>query len=156
MLENKYTLRDATLDDAHRMAPLMRQVDIDEIKASHGHEPLEALIKAVQSSDVCRTWLVDGEPACMLGVNRHTLMGDTAFVWLLGTDKLQQHQIHFLRGCKGEMDHISKGLTRLENWCDARNKVTLRWLKWFGFTIEEAKPYGIYEMLFHHFYKEIN
>ena len=136
------------------MAPLMRKVDINEIYASSGVRPLEALVKAVESSGICSTWLVNNEIICMFGVVRYTMLSDKASIWMLGTDLLPDHSTHFLRGCGPEFIRLSQGFVRLDNWCDARNKVTLRWLKWLGFTIEEAKPYGVYDMPFHYFYKE--
>ncbi len=119
------------------------------------NRPLEGLLKAVKNSDVCRTGRANGEIACMFGVAAHTMVSDRASIWMLGTDLLNAHSIRFLRECHKGIIDISKGLIFLENWCDARNKLTLRWLQWLGFTIEEAEPYGVYEMPFHHFYKKV-
>lgn len=144
------------MDDAAVMAPRLRSVDVEEIKASSGANPLESLSRAVIISDHCRTGLANGEIVLMFGTVRHCLLGDNASIWMLATDALAQHSTKFLRECTNEIVSISKDYGIIENWCDARNGVTLRWLKWLGFTIEPQKPYGIYQMPFHHFYKEVN
>ena len=74
---------------------------------------------------------------------------------MLATDLLDLHSFRFLRECGTGIVAISAEFTIIENYCDARNSITVRWLKWLGFTVEEAEPYGVYNMPFHHFYKEV-
>lgn len=142
--------------DAYLMAPFVRAVDTDEIKVSYGSEPLDALIHGIRRSDTCKTVRVNDEIMMMFGIGRHTLVSDQASIWMLATSLIEDHPTKFLRGCGEELTEISRGFKIVENWCDARNKVTLRWLRWLGFTIEEAEPYGIFGMPFHHFYKEVS
>lgn len=148
-------IRDAVLSDAELVAPILRQVDLDEIAASSGRNPLRVLRLSILSSDVCRIGLVDGVPACIYGVAQPTVMSDVGSIWMLGTHILQDHVVTFLRRNKAEVDAMSEGFSRLENHCDARNKPTLRWLKWLGFTIEEAEPYGVKGLPFHYFWKDV-
>ena len=155
MLVHEYEVREARLEDAFLMAHRMRKIDVQEVWASSRSRPLEALVNSIKESERARTGLVDGEIACMFGVCRKNLMGDEGVIWLLGTDLLKKHAIKFLRENKKEIVDISSKFTIIENYCDSRNKVTLKWLRWLGFTIEEAQPYGIYNLPFHHFYKEV-
>jgi RimJ/RimL family protein N-acetyltransferase len=45
---------------------------------------------------------------------------------------------------------------RLENYVHAENKASVRWLKWLGFTMDEAAPYGPRGENFIHFYKALS
>ena len=155
MLETEYEVREAKLEDTFIMAHDMRDIDKQEIWASNRARPLDALVRSVRNSERARTGLVDGEIACMFGICRQNLMGRTGTIWMLGTDLLEQHATRFLRENKKEIVDISSECIIIENYCDARNKVTIRWLKWLGFTIEEVEPYGVYNLPFHHFHKEV-
>ena len=154
-MANKYSVEPAKLCDAFIIAHNMREVDKQEIWASCKSRPLEALVKAIKISSECRVGKANGEIICIFGVAPHTMVSDQGSIWMLGTNLLPKHSLKFLKECSNEVVDISAGFSIIENWCDARNKITLRWLKWLGFTIEEAKPYGVYEMPFHHFYKQV-
>lgn len=153
MLPAKYELREATVQDAYNLAPLLRQVDIDEIDAVTGGEPLEALLESIEHSHVCRVGLVDGEYACIYGVRRQSLLSDDGLIWMLGTDILSKHWVRFLKENTEEIKDITANTKFVENWCDIRNKITIRWLKWLGFEFDEAKPYGVKGLPFYHFWK---
>jgi hypothetical protein len=155
MSETEYTIEDARLEDALLMAHKMRASDKAEIWASHRSLPLPALVRCIRGAERARTGRVDGEIACIFGIGRQNLMGTVGTIWMLGTNLLEQHGIRFLRENQREIVDISREFAIIENYCDARNKVTLRWLKWLGFTIEEAQPYGVYNLQFHHFHKEV-
>ena len=155
MSEVRYSIEPSGLGDCFLMAHNMREVDKREIWASHKSRPLESLVRSLKKSSDARTGRVDGEIAIMFGVCPHTLVSDHASIWMLGTDLLAQHSVRFLRECSNGIADISGKFRKIENYCDARNTTTLRWLDWLGFTIEEAQPYGVYEMPFHHFYKEV-
>ena len=155
MLNSRYTIQAATHEDAIEMAPHMRRCDVDEIMASHGVRPLDALEHVVEYSDIARVGRADGEIVCMFGVRAFTMLSDKAAIWMLGTDLMDKHSIRFLRENAAELADISKEFVLIENWCDARNTKTLRWLEWLGFKIEDAEPYGLLNLPFHHFYKEI-
>mgnify|MGYP003672702641 CR=1 FL=1 len=149
-----HSIDEATIEDAISMSHNMRDVDKDEVWATSMSSPLEALTKSVKSSEQARTGRVNGEIVCMFGVCRQNLLGMRGSVWLLGTDLLKKNAIRFLRETKQEVMDLSQNFIIIENYCDSRNKITLRWLKWLGFTIERARPYGVYDLPFHHFYKE--
>jgi len=155
MSDHDYEIRESKLEDAFLMAHNMREVDVQEIWASHMIRPLEALVYCIRNSENSTTGLVDGEIACMFGIIRQNLLGSVGTIWLLGTDLLKMHGIRFLRENKKKIVEISEEFTIIENYCDARNRATLKWLDWLGFVIEEAKPYGIYNLPFHHFHKEV-
>lgn len=150
----KYEVRPATMEDAIFIGQNIRAVDRDEIFAASGLGPLYATTSSVKLSEVCKVGTADGVPVCIFGVRRLSLLSMYGMVWMLATDDLDKHAIRFTRECGPGLMKMLSGFNRVENWCDKRNKVTLRWLKWLGFTIDEPKPVGRKGELFHHFYME--
>jgi len=49
---------------------------------------------------------------------------------------------------------MKRHFQRLENYVDARQKRSIRWLKWCGFTVENPKPWGTLGLPFHQFWME--
>ncbi len=139
----------ATLDHAKRMAPNLRQADVDEILAASRSRPLEALEKSLEFSREAWTALVDGEPACMWGAGPLGIFGGTGGIWLLGTDVIEKHPKKFLIESRRFLEIISTVYIKLSNYVDARNTVSLRWLKWLGFEISEPEPFGAEGLPFH-------
>ena len=72
--------------------------------------------------------------------------------WLVGTDALERYPVHFFRVSRGIIEELLRRYERLENWTDARNRLSLRWLEWAGFNIEPAKPWGAVGLPFHRFW----
>jgi len=155
MPDRDYSIKPATLEDALSMAHRMREIDVQEIWASHRIRPLPALVHLVRTSEVAKTGREGEDIVLMFGMIRQNLLGSAGTVWMLATDLLDLHSFRFLRECGTGIVAISAEFTIIENYCDARNSITVRWLKWLGFTVEEAEPYGVYNMPFHHFYKEV-
>jgi hypothetical protein len=73
-----------------------------------GFHPREALRRAFVASMNCRVALVDGKPAAAWGV-KATLLGDTAFVWLVLSDAIAAIPRAILREAKAELARIMEG-----------------------------------------------
>jgi hypothetical protein len=154
-LKTDYALTPTKPEDALLLAPNMRRADQEEIWASSMAKPLASLAAAIRASSISRTGWADGSIVCIFGIAPRTMISDHGIVWMLGSNLLPDHSFRFLRECKEGLVDISAGFSIIENWCDARNTVTLRWLRWLGFTIEDAQPYGVYRLPFHHFYSKV-
>jgi hypothetical protein len=148
----KYEIRDATEADAEYLATRLRAIDVREISAVSGRSPRASLISGVRGSEYCKAGVADGEVVCLYGVRRLSVWEDDCVIWMLGTDDLPKHAVRFIRDCRSEVVSMVQQFKFVENWCHAENKTTIRWLKWLGFKIEEAAPYGRKDELFHHFY----
>jgi hypothetical protein len=148
----KYEIRDATEEDAVYLSTRLRAIDVREIGAVSGRSPKAALISGVRGSEYCKAGVADGEVVCIYGVRRVSALDDECVIWMLGTDELPKHAVRFIRGCSAEVVSMVQQFKLVENWCHAENKTTIRWLKWLGFKIEEAAPYGRKNEPFHHFY----
>lgn len=53
-------------------------------------------------------------------------------VWMLCTDKVEQHQIAFLRATKDLLATYLDKYTHLANWVWLGNEQHVKWLKWLG------------------------
>jgi Type II secretory pathway, pullulanase PulA and related glycosidases len=119
------------------IAKRMRQADRDEVLASSGKTPLEALRYSMRKSAFSWAVLVNGRPEVMFGVCNMSVLTDTGIPWLLGTDAIDRHYVAFLRQSAGCLAQLSARYPILRNFVDDRNVVSIRWLRWLGFTISE-------------------
>ncbi len=154
MAKHIYEIREATIEDAHELAPKVRQADLDEIEAASGmlgEAPLEALVKSLTASGSPKTGLIDGEVVCMFGVATNTLLSVRGCPWLLSSDLLIDHAKPFLRRSREYVNSLKEDYMYLCNFVDARNKHAIRWLEWLGFDILPTQAYGPYGIMFHPF-----
>ncbi len=147
-------LVDATLEHAERIADLMRPDDVREIWAAKKTTPRQAIITSFILSNYPKTIMIDDEPVAMFGVTGESVLSGTGTPWMLGTGEIEKISIRFLRGSKNGIKEILSGYRILENYVDARNTVSIQWLKWLGFDIMAAEPYGAFGLPFHRFYME--
>ncbi len=151
-----YSIEKAVPADAARLAFNMRACDRDEVWASHMRTPVEAVTMGIFFSLETRVAKYKGEPFLIFGVTPATSLSDRGIIWMLGTTLLADHRTWFLRESRREVSRISRGFRTVENWVDARSRANIRWLRWVGFQIGEAKPYGVFGMPFHHFEMEVS
>ncbi len=144
----------ATLEHARRMASRTRRADREEVWASHGVGAREALALSLMASREAWTGLVNGEPACMFGVTPYPAEKGVGVPWMIGTDLVERHAAAFLRRNRSYVRHMLGVFPKLRNHVDARNEMSIRWLRWLGFTIHAAAPYGLYGLPFHLFTME--
>lgn len=142
---------ETNLEDIVWVARHMREADAQEVRASHDNDPLDALKYAVYGSEEAYTAFIDDEPVAIFGVAGGSVMTPFVSPWMLGTTKLEKHKKEILRESREVMRAWRSEYTRMENFVDARNKVSVRWLKWLGFSIQDAEPYGPFDMPFHRF-----
>lgn len=113
----------------------MRKADRDEVFASSGKSPRDALKYSLAKSSVAWTGLINGRPEVMFGVGDINVLAGVGAPWLLGTDVIEDHAPAFLRGSVKWKNQLLLRYSTLRNFVDARNTASLRWLKWLGFTI---------------------
>ena len=135
------------------IARRMRFTDAMEVYFSGRHTPSSALSGSRQVGE-SRTALMDGVPFLMFGVSSF-LMSDFGRPWMLATNDIQKVTRQFIRECAFHLDEVSQGIQRMENHVYARNEVSIRWLQWLGFQIEDARPYGPFGQPFRRFWKNV-
>lgn len=135
-----------------RVAADMRQADIDEVWASHRHAPLESLTGAVSSSDYHAIVTFEGEPIAALGLRVGSYLSGEGVPWLLSTNAALKHKREFLTNTESVVSSMLDITPRLVNYVHADNKLSIRWLKWIGFTIDDPIESHLSKELFHKFH----
>ncbi|MBQ7263648.1 MAG: hypothetical protein IJR14_08005 [Synergistaceae bacterium] len=126
---------------------------MEEIRAMTGTGP--AVPVALSIAEARPGWAVElgGRPVAIFGAGP---AGDgiTGRPWLVGTDEIERHPVTFYRMSRPLVEEMRRRYERLENWTDARNMLSLRWLGWLGFHIEPPEPMGAEGRPFHRFWME--
>jgi len=131
------------------LAFYMQQEDRDNAWAIGHLSPEQAIRHSVGVSIESETWLADDKTMVISGVSRGTFLSPYACVWMLGTRHLRQYPVTFLKGSREWVERMLEEYEHLVNYVDARNKRSLRWLKWLGFTVHPAVPLGVEGRMFH-------
>ena len=131
----------ATYEDF--MSFRLHEKNIEEIQA-FGDIPAEEVLPLLwNAKSDKRIVTVDGKTVCLLGV------AETGEIWLFfasGINLLPMSFFKLGRQFVGNYEYLYGNIY-------SGNTFALEWAKFMGFTIEEAKPFGMYGKLFHGFYK---
>lgn len=141
-----------TMEMVHFIAEDMRQDDKNEIWASANHTPLEALIDGWKVSDRTAIATVNDKPCVMFGLVVDNILSGTGVLWMLGANESLNYKREFLTQTPAVIEEMLEVCPMLYNYVHIKNKASIRWLKWLGFTLEEPIVYGIEKELFHKFY----
>ena len=137
-------IRDAEVGDGVALAPNLREADKQEMIASTGESGSGSLERGIRDCDECWCAEVDGEPICLYGYRD---VGDgTAFIWLMGSDVIEDVSWQFLRASKHTIKRLSKTFESLWSLSDARNVKHREWYEWLGFKVldeVQAGPKGM-------------
>lgn len=138
------------------IADNIRSEDAEEIWASGLSKARDVIVRGIKDSDYVLAGYVKDDPVCIWGVVREDLLFNQGIPWMLGTSALNDNRKAwaFLRKCRKPVLSMMENYDRLENYVDARNVRSQRWLRYMGFTLEEPKPYGALELPFHKFWME--
>jgi len=131
------------------LAFYMQKEDRDNAWAIAHISPEQAIRHSVEASIESETWLVDGRVMAIRGVSKGTFLSPYACVWMLGAEGLRNYPVIFLKGSREWVERMLDEHSHLVNYVDGRNKRSLKWLKWLGFTIHPAAPLGIEGRMFH-------
>jgi len=123
----------------------MRQADRDEVMASSGSSPREALEFSLAKSSEAYTVMIGGRPEVMFGVGDLNILAGVGAPWLLGTDAVEDHAREFLRGSIEWRNQLLSRYPTLRNFVDARNTASVRWLRWLGFKLFDPVEMGGHE-----------
>jgi hypothetical protein len=142
---------DATDERAYYIASNLRKEDQEEVWLSHRVAGPEAVLESWAASDICRCIETsDGEPVGLTG-----LTGDR--IWLLGTAALTATRSRRLQLCiegRGWVEHCLERVGGpIGNDVYAKNRTSVRWLRFLGFEVEPPRPIGHSGALFSRFWR---
>mgnify|MGYP003625007109 CR=1 FL=1 len=143
----KVEIRKPTQADVDNLIKNMRQADRNELMALH-NEIGRIVQYSFERSEHKWSVYANGEFVCMFGVGYAALVSDTGIIWMLGTDLIEQYKGAFIRHSKRYIEAMLTIYPVLSNYCDVRNKRTIRWLKFMGFTFSEPTPRGVHNLPF--------
>jgi hypothetical protein len=126
---------------AHVGQLTLRGGDAREI-AALGYSKEEALGRSIARSLWADAYLVDDEVAAILGLALPSMTGRLASLWLVTGRPVDRHRKTFLRLCRERLAEVRGQWPVLVDYVHADYAEAHRWLKWLGFTIGPAEPYG--------------
>jgi hypothetical protein len=127
----------------------LRQADKDEIEASSGFPPDEALGYSLGCSDLVWGLFVDGKVHALWGVAE--VGPREGCVWLLGSDYFADpdNASYLARKSRHYVSEMKRSYDCLWNWVSAHNLLACHWIQWCGFTPVTAAPkFGVKETPF--------
>lgn len=135
------------------IAANMRQSDVEEVRASSAIPVAEILPRSVSISS--HGWIVTsdktGEPILVMGA-APLVLPRVGAAWMLGTDGIKDEAFSVARHTRRYVDEMMEDYDLLWNYIDARNEVSMRWLKRAGFRLVSAHPlHGLERRAFYSF-----
>jgi hypothetical protein len=131
---------------------LMRPADVEECRAL-GRSSIEATFNSWKASTFCSSLLFDGELAgiggVVVGKKGSTLGPRRGQAWMLTTALVEQHPMALFRTVRQWLDGVGEHVDILWNYVDARNAMSLSWVRGLGFRVSAAAPRGPQGLLFH-------
>ena len=141
----------ATLDHAADLAPRLRALDLAEIEAASGRPVTEVLARSVERAMWSEALMVDGKVEALGGLGTLSVMFGPGVPWLIGSDRLTERKRWFLAQSRRQVGRMLASYGVLVNYVDARNASALLFLRWLGFALEPAAPWGAKGLPFHRF-----
>lgn len=139
----------ATEDDVVQMAPRLRQADKDEVWASGGYLPEDALRASYRASQPCFAFRGPAGPQALFGVA--PMYENVGAIWLLGTDAIDTTPITFLRWSRRFLPFLIEPYDMVCNLVHTRNTVHIKWLRWLGFCFIREVKHGPEHQSFYEF-----
>lgn len=145
------TIRDARAEDADTLLREMRACDRRECEAMAG-EMSEFVLRYTLGASLA-AWAAeqDGRLVAVFGVTPISLVNGIGAPWMLGTDRLDRLPRAVMSRARGYIARMLAICPHLINHVDARNTRSLRLLRWLGFEIFPAEPFGVAGLPFHRF-----
>ena len=126
--------RRATADDAHDLAPRLRQVDLAELMRDEDSDPLKVLLFAVEQTEC---WAFAEPSGLVYSLGGVRAMEDGGgLVWQLGSDEMSRNRKDFLRITKEVTGGYKTRFELLHNYVGAANIEAKRHLRYLGFRVE--------------------
>jgi hypothetical protein len=130
----------ATQSDAVLLASQLRECDRLEVLASGSQSVRAAVVDSVRLSLWAYAFWLGERLVCIVGVAAQSIMCRIGVPWALGTDVMDELPREVLRFSPRVIALMQADFDVLVNYVHARNRRSIRWLKWCGFTV--AAPVG--------------
>lgn len=140
-------------EDHHvdQLSPLVREQDAQEMWVAFRKTPEAGLRLSLHTAMMAWAGYIDDEIVCMFGISPSNVLLGRAAPWFVASEGITQHQVAFLRRCKPIVSDMLDMYPHLENWVWEDNRLAKRWLRWLGFELQAAEPFGFERRPFHRF-----
>ena len=144
-------LREVADSDLASLVADLRPLDRAEVEAASGETWADELRSAISISAFVLAAEDDDGLVALFGVKPVALLGDEGQPWVLGTSRMARHGRSLGLISRRYIAEVSQTFPLLANYVDARNTPSIRFLKWLGFAIAPARPFGVAGLPFHRF-----
>ena len=142
----------ATLEHAAELSTRLRESDRLEIEAMSGRDPMEALASSIDRGVWSEALMIDGQVEALGGLGAVSMLFGPGVPWLMGSDRLTERARWFLSESRRQVARMRGTYGELVNWVDARNVLSVRYLRRLGFAIDPPAPAGVAGLPFHRFH----
>jgi hypothetical protein len=97
--------------------------------------PEAILLDEIRYATMARAGLIDGQVACVWGVRANVILNDSAYLWMLTTQLVDEHPFVFVRHSQLMAEEILKRFSFIHGWVLADNQRSVKWLQWLGGTL---------------------
>lgn len=147
-------IREAKTSDVEHLLKSIRPLDVYEAESATGKPIKDVLLEHVNTLDDCMVGLIDGEVCAMFGCAQVT--NGSGMPWFLASEEAFKNPFLFMSMAKVHVDTWRNDYSYLYNYVHANNKRAIKMLDHLGFKLDEKKPYGVKEDLFHRFYMHVH
>jgi len=127
-------------EDLWGLCRLARPADREEIESVAGFSLETAVGLLIPHSCKSQKIVHNGLLLAAVGDAQH--LDGLGVPWLISTIHVERYPREFLRATKPLVDEMLGRHQRLQNYVDASNTAAIRWLRWLGFELGTAVPYG--------------
>jgi hypothetical protein len=104
-----------------------------------GAKAFDFLRQCIQNSAEAWAGFIDGNIACVWGISRGSMLGDSAFVWLNTTDELEKHPFVFVRHSQIRLAELRQRYHYIYGFVQVDNEPSVKWLRWLGFKLGDVE-----------------
>ncbi len=120
---------------AHAALIQLRDGDALEV-AAFGLSKESAIEQSMARSLWAETYLIDGEPAAIVGLGLSAFVGGHRVPWLLTGPACERHKRGFMVESRRQVARMLDTVSPLINFVHADYARAIRWLAWLGFEID--------------------
>lgn len=127
----------------HHAGPVLMNMRAQERKtvAKLRIDPLMLLQSTIEKGAPSFTCFIDDQPVAMFGLDSTSIIGANQWLWMITTAEVEKHQLPLLRWSKRFVQWAHKCYGPVGGMVDRENDISLKWLKWIGFTVVEDGEY---------------
>ena len=145
-----FKVRIASAKEVFAMRGRLREADVEELEAVHGDGKSDVmLMQSYMKSKKSWVGMLDDKPVLVFGVGEASMLGTKGIPWLLGTKEVESCALAVARHSKEYITKMHEDYDMLENYVSVDNHLSLGWLRWCDFTIDDPIPFGVKQKKFH-------